>query len=111
MRKKCTDQVSIFDLFSNHEIGKELKAMSERLDRHRELLDWVEANGGYVRGLRLRVVLTSVCLLCLSWLRRFIHPSLYVSSIPGEVSLEDTAWYQILALYLKHHLGGVRREN
>ena len=41
MRKKCTDQVSIFDLFSNHDIGKELKAMSERLDRHREMLDWV----------------------------------------------------------------------
>ena len=41
MRKKCTDQVSIFDLFSNHEIGKELKAMSERIDRHRQMLDWV----------------------------------------------------------------------
>ena len=41
MRKKCTDQVSIFDLFSNHDIGKELKAMSERLDRHRDMLDWV----------------------------------------------------------------------
>lgn len=41
MRKKCTDQVSIFDLFSNHDIGRELKAMSERLDRHREMLDWV----------------------------------------------------------------------
>ena len=38
MRKKCTDQVSIFDLFSNHDIGKELKVMSERLDRHREML-------------------------------------------------------------------------
>jgi len=41
MRKKCTDQVSIFDLFSNHDIGKELKAMSERLDQHRAILDWV----------------------------------------------------------------------
>ena len=41
MRKKCTDQVSIFDLFSNHDIGKELKAMSKRLDQHREILDWV----------------------------------------------------------------------
>ena len=39
MRKKRTDQVSIFDLFSNHEIGRELKAMSERLDRHREMLE------------------------------------------------------------------------
>ena len=41
MRKKCIDQVSIFDLFSNHEIGRELKAMSARLDRHGQLLDWV----------------------------------------------------------------------
>jgi len=41
MRQKHIDQVSIFDLFSNHEIGKELKAMSARLDQHRELLDWV----------------------------------------------------------------------
>lgn len=41
MRKKRIDQVSIFDLFSNHEIGKELKAMSARLDQHREIMDWV----------------------------------------------------------------------
>ncbi len=41
MRKKRIDQVSIFDLFSNHEIGKELKAMSARVDQHRDLLDWV----------------------------------------------------------------------
>ena len=41
MRQTRTDQVSIFDRFSNHDIGKELKAMSERLDRHRELLEWV----------------------------------------------------------------------
>lgn len=41
MRQKHIDQVSIFDLFSNHEIGKELKAMSARLDQHREVLDWV----------------------------------------------------------------------
>jgi IS5 family transposase len=41
MRKTRTDQVSIFDSFSNHDIGKKLKAMSERLDRHREMLEWV----------------------------------------------------------------------
>jgi IS5 family transposase len=41
MRQKHIDQVSIFDLFSNHEIGKELKAMSARLDQHRDLVDWV----------------------------------------------------------------------
>ncbi len=41
MRQKHIDQVSIFDLFSNHEIGKELKAMSARLDQHRDILDWV----------------------------------------------------------------------
>lgn len=41
MRKKCIDQMSIFDLFSNHEIGKELKAISARLDQHRDILEWV----------------------------------------------------------------------
>jgi len=41
MRQTRTGQVSIFDRFSNHDIGKELKAMSARLDRHRELLEWV----------------------------------------------------------------------
>jgi len=41
MRQKHIDQVSIFDLFSNHEIGRELKAMSARLDQHRDILDWV----------------------------------------------------------------------
>ncbi len=41
MRKKCIDQVSIFDFFSNHEIGKELKGMSEQLDQHREMIDWI----------------------------------------------------------------------
>ncbi len=41
MRKKCIDQVSIFDFFSNHEIGKELKGMSEQLDQHREIMDWI----------------------------------------------------------------------
>ena len=44
MRQKHIDQVSIFDLFSNHEIGKELKAMSARLDQHRDILDWVAAD-------------------------------------------------------------------
>jgi transposase, IS5 family len=41
MRQTRTDQVSIFDRFSNHDIGKELRAMPARLDRHRELLEWV----------------------------------------------------------------------
>ena len=50
MRQKHIDQVSIFDLFSNHEIGKELKAMSVRLDQHRDILVWVE------RDLHLRDV-------------------------------------------------------
>jgi len=44
MRQKHIDQVSIFDLFSDHEIGKELKAMSTRLDQHRDILDWVAAD-------------------------------------------------------------------
>jgi len=44
MRQQRTDQVSIFDLFSHHDIGQELKAISARLDRHRELSEWVSAD-------------------------------------------------------------------
>jgi IS5 family transposase len=35
MRQERTTQTSIFDLFAGHEIGRELKAMSEWLDEHR----------------------------------------------------------------------------
>jgi len=41
MRKKRSSQISIFDMFSDHEIGKELKAMSARLDQNRVILNWV----------------------------------------------------------------------
>ena len=37
MRQERTVQASIFDLFADHEIGQELKAMSQWLDEHREL--------------------------------------------------------------------------
>ena len=39
MRQKRLLQASLFDGFANHETGRELKAMSEWLDGHRELLD------------------------------------------------------------------------
>src|SRR6185436_936861 len=38
MRVERTIQASIFDLFARHEIGRELKAMSEWLDGHGDLL-------------------------------------------------------------------------
>ena len=41
MRKKRTAQMSILDLFEEHEIGKELAGMSRLLDDHVEVLDWV----------------------------------------------------------------------
>jgi len=41
MRKKRITQVSIFDMFSEHEIGRELKGMSERLDENQVILGWV----------------------------------------------------------------------
>ena len=44
MRQERTVQVSIFDLFAGHEIGRELKAMSAWLDDHRELLGLVTAD-------------------------------------------------------------------
>src|ERR687892_1990020 len=41
MRQERTVQASIFDIFARHEIGHELKAMSEWLDAHRALLGLV----------------------------------------------------------------------
>ncbi|AVA23863.1 ISNCY family insertion sequence transposase domain-containing protein (plasmid) [Rhizobium sp. NXC24] len=41
MRRERTVQASIFDLFAEHEIGRELKAMSQWLDEHGELLSRV----------------------------------------------------------------------
>ncbi len=41
MRKKRTAQASIYEVFAPHDIGRELQAMSEWLDEHREVLDWV----------------------------------------------------------------------
>ena len=37
MRQERAVQASLFDLFADHEIGRELKAMSQWLDEHREL--------------------------------------------------------------------------
>jgi IS5 family transposase len=44
MRAKRTHQVSIYEIFSEHEIGQELKAISDWLDSHLEVLDWVLAD-------------------------------------------------------------------
>ena len=44
MRKKRTIQTSIFHLFADYEIGHELKTMSDGLDTHPKVLDWVEAD-------------------------------------------------------------------
>jgi IS5 family transposase len=38
MRQERTVQARLFDAFSDHEIGRELKAMSQGLDEHRELV-------------------------------------------------------------------------
>ena len=38
MRQERTVQASLFDLFADHEIGRELKAMSQWLDERRELI-------------------------------------------------------------------------
>ena len=44
MREKRTVQGSIFEAYAEHEIGRELKAMSDWLDQHLDLLDWVAAD-------------------------------------------------------------------
>ncbi len=41
MRQERTVQVSIFDLFASHEIGCELKAMSDWQEEHRDLVGLV----------------------------------------------------------------------
>ena len=41
MRQERTVQASLFDLFAGHEIGRELKAMSQWLDEDRELIGLV----------------------------------------------------------------------
>ncbi len=41
MRQERTVQASIFDLFATHDIGYELKAMSQWLDEHHDLLGLV----------------------------------------------------------------------
>ncbi len=44
MREKRTIQASIFEGYAEHEIGRELKAMSDWLDTQLDLLDWVAAD-------------------------------------------------------------------
>ncbi len=44
MREKRTVQSSIFEAYAEHEIGRELKAMSDWLDQQLDLLDWVAAD-------------------------------------------------------------------
>ena len=46
MREERTIQASIFDVFSKHELGVELRAMSDWLDEHRELLRFVSVDLG-----------------------------------------------------------------
>ncbi len=46
MRQERTVQASIFDLFAGHEIGHELKAMSQWLDEHRDVLGLVARDLG-----------------------------------------------------------------
>lgn len=41
MRQKRTVQSSIFDVYAEHDIGRELKAMSDWLDAHSQMLEWV----------------------------------------------------------------------
>jgi transposase, IS5 family len=41
MRQQRIIQATLFESFAEHEIGRELKAMSQWLDQHRWVLDWV----------------------------------------------------------------------
>ena len=46
MREERTIQASLFDVFSQHELGRELKAMSDWLDDHAKLLGLVSVDLG-----------------------------------------------------------------
>lgn len=46
MRQKRTIQATIFDLYADHQLGRELKDMSQWLDAHPELLSFVAADLG-----------------------------------------------------------------
>ncbi len=50
MRRIRTAQASIFEVFAEHEIGRELQAMSAWLDEHPELLEWVGKDLGVAAG-------------------------------------------------------------
>ena len=57
MRQERTIQMSIFDLYAGHEIGRELKTMSQWLDEHPALVGLsvaVESLGGHPRAQPLR---------------------------------------------------------
>lgn len=51
MRQERTVQASLFDVFAEHEIGRELKAMSRWLEEHRDLLGLVATDVGR-RGIK-----------------------------------------------------------
>lgn len=44
VRKKRTSQMSIYEIFAQHEIADELIKISNWLDAHTGSLDWVEAD-------------------------------------------------------------------
>lgn len=44
MRAKRTHQMSIYEAFSKHEISQELKSVSDWLDAHIDVLDWVSTD-------------------------------------------------------------------
>lgn len=44
MRTKRTHVISIYEAFSKHEIGQELKAVSDWLDGNLDMLDWISSD-------------------------------------------------------------------
>ena len=72
MRELRTVQHSIFERYAEHEIGKELKAMSAWLDGHRVVLDWVAADlGGWHRAATGRKGLSAESVLRCALLKQY----------------------------------------
>jgi IS5 family transposase len=84
MRQERTVQVSIFDLFAGHEIGRELRAISGWLDGHRELASLVAAD---------RQGLPAEAVLCCALLKQYRQLSYQELAF----RLEDSASFRAFA--------------
>lgn len=94
MREKRTSQVSIFEVFSSHELGRELEAMSAWLDENKVVCDWVARDlGGPTRKATGRKGVSAECVLRCALLKQ--HRQLSYQELAFH--LQDSASFQAFA--------------